>query len=160
MKFVSRKFCTQADRVDKKVKTFCYQCVAGPDLLTVNVRNGVAVGIEPDLSAASVHPGGGKVCVKAFGIVQKAYHPNRVLTPMKRTNPNKGRHEDPGFVPITWDEAMDIIADKLNGVRATGLLEVIGEANFYINADRALESISATVAAEGIEGAFCLLPRK
>ncbi|MCB1437286.1 MAG: molybdopterin-dependent oxidoreductase [Rhodobiaceae bacterium] len=126
MKFVSRKFRTQADRVDKKVKTFCYQCVAGPDLLTVNVRNGVAVGIEPDLSAASVHPGGGKVCVKAFGIVQKAYHPNRVLTPMKRTNPNKGRHEDPGFVPITWDEAMDIIADKLNGVRATGLLDESG----------------------------------
>ena len=45
-------------------------------------------------------------------------------------------------------------------MRATGLLAVIGEANFYINADRALESISATVAAEGIEGAFCLLPQK
>lgn len=45
-------------------------------------------------------------------------------------------------------------------MRATGLLTVIGEANFYINADRALEAISATVEAEGIEGAFCLLPQK
>ncbi|MBZ0131902.1 MAG: STAS domain-containing protein [Rhodocyclaceae bacterium] len=45
-------------------------------------------------------------------------------------------------------------------MRATGLLTVIGETNFYINADRALEAISATVTAEGIEGAFCLLPQK
>jgi phenylacetyl-CoA:acceptor oxidoreductase len=126
MKFAPRKFRTQADRVDKKVKTFCYQCVAGPDLLTVNVRNGIAVGIEPNISAADVHPGGGKVCVKAYGIVQKAYHPERVLTPMKRTNPKKGRDEDPGFVPISWDEALDIIADKLNGVRETGLLDESG----------------------------------
>jgi phenylacetyl-CoA:acceptor oxidoreductase len=57
-----------------------------------------------------VHPGGGKVCVKAFGLIQKTYNPNRVLTPMKRSNPKKGRDEDPGFVPITWDEAFDLIA--------------------------------------------------
>lgn len=40
---------------------------------------------------------------------------------MKRTNPRKGRAEDPGFVPISWDEALDIIAGKLNAVRAEGL---------------------------------------
>ena len=45
-------------------------------------------------------------------------------------------------------------------MRATGLLTVIVETNFYINADRTLEAISATVTAEGIEGAFCLLPQK
>jgi len=90
----------------KRVPTYCYQCVAGPDLLTVSVRDGTACAVEPNFGAASVHPGGGKVCVKAYGLVQKTYHPDRVLTPMKRTNPRKGKDEDPGFVPISWDEAL------------------------------------------------------
>ena len=79
----------------RRVPTYCYQCVAGPDLLTVKVVDGVATEVEPNFCAAGVHPGGGKVCVKAFGLVQKTYNPNRVLTPMKRTNPRKGRDEDP-----------------------------------------------------------------
>ena len=108
------------------VPTYCYQCVAGPDLLTVKVVDGVATEVEPNFCAADVHPGGGKVCVKAFGLVQKTYNPNRVLTPMKRSNPLKGRDQDPGFVPISWDEAFTLIADKLNGVRAKGLLDESG----------------------------------
>ena len=91
----------------ERVPTYCYQCVAGPDLLTVKVEDGVATEVEPNFCAANVHPGGGKVCVKAYGLVQKTYNPNRVLTPMKRSNPKKGRDEDPGFVPISWDEAFD-----------------------------------------------------
>ena len=106
--------------------TYCYQCVAGPDLLTVKVQDGVATEVEPNFCAAEVHPGGGKVCVKAYGLVQKTYNPNRVLTPMKRTNPKKGRDEDPGFVPISWDEAIELIAAKLNGVRETGLTDESG----------------------------------
>ncbi|MDP3610998.1 MAG: hypothetical protein Q8R98_04030, partial [Rubrivivax sp.] len=81
-----------------RVPTYCYQCVAGPDLLTVKVEDGVATEVEPNFCAAQVHPGGGKVCVKAFGLIQKTYNPNRVLAPMKRSNPKKGRSEDPGFV--------------------------------------------------------------
>ena len=102
----------------ERVPTYCYQCVAGPDLLTVKVVDGVATEVEPNFCAAGVHPGGGKVCVKAYGLVQKTYNPNRVLTPMKRSNPKKGRDQDPGFVPISWDEAFELIAARLNAVRA------------------------------------------
>ncbi len=109
-----------------KVPTYCYQCVAGPDLLTVKVCNGVATEVEPNFAAESVHPGGGKVCVKAFGLIQKTYHPERVLQPMKRTNPKKGRDEDPGFVPISWDEALTLISEKLNSIRKSGLLDESG----------------------------------
>ena len=109
-----------------KVATYCYQCVAGPDLLTVKVCDGVATEVEPNFAAAAVHPGGGKVCVKAYGLVQKAYHPGRVLSPMKRTNPKKGRDEDPGFVPISWDEALDTISRKLLSIREKGLLDDSG----------------------------------
>ena len=110
----------------RKVPTYCYQCVAGPDLLTVKVEDGVATEVEPNFCAAAVHPGGGKVCVKAFGLVQKTYNPNRVLQPMKRTNPVKGRDQDPGFVPISWDEAFALIAERLNAVRSAGLTDESG----------------------------------
>jgi phenylacetyl-CoA:acceptor oxidoreductase len=109
-----------------KVPTYCYQCVAGPDLLTVDVCDGVARQVEPNFAAAAIHPGGGKVCVKAYGLVQKTYNPNRVLQPMKRTNPKKGRDEDPRFVPISWDEALDLISRKLVSIRKKGLLDESG----------------------------------
>ena len=112
--------------MNERVATYCYQCVAGPDLLTVKVCDGVATEIEPNFAAAAVHPGGGKVCVKAYGLVQKAYHPARVLRPMKRTNPRKGRDQDPGFVPIAWDEALDLIAEKLARIEAKGLTDESG----------------------------------
>ncbi|MBI5275852.1 MAG: molybdopterin-dependent oxidoreductase [Burkholderiales bacterium] len=110
----------------RRVPTYCYQCVAGPDLLTVKVQDGVATEVEPNFCAAAVHPGGGKVCVKAFGLIQKTYNPHRVLTPMVRSNPRKGKDEDPGWVSATWDQAMALIADKLNAIRASGLTDESG----------------------------------
>ncbi len=110
----------------KTVSSYCYQCVAGPDLLKIDIRDGVATQVRPDLKAAEIHPAGGKICVKAYGLIQKTYNPNRVLTPMKRTNPKKGANEDPGFVPVSWDEALDTIAEKLNKARADGLLDGSG----------------------------------
>ena len=109
-----------------KVPTYCYNCVAGPDFMTVKVVDGVATEIEPNFAAEDVHPARGRVCVKALGLVQKTYNPHRVLQPMKRTNPRKDRREDPGFVPISWDEALEALAGKLNAVRAKGLLDDSG----------------------------------
>ena len=115
------RLCREASRRHERVvSTYCYQCVAGPDLLTVRIQDGVATEINPNFKAAAIHPGGGKACVKAFGLVQKSYSPNRVLYPMKRTNPKKGRNEDPGFVRISWDEALDLVADKMKAARAAG----------------------------------------
>ncbi len=115
-----------AGKDSEKIVSYCYQCVAGPDLLKVTTQDGVPTMVEPNFSAATIHPAGGKVCVKAFGLIQKTNNPNRILTPMKRTNPKKGRDQDPGFVPISWDEALDIIAEKLNEARSKGLLDNSG----------------------------------
>jgi phenylacetyl-CoA:acceptor oxidoreductase len=111
---------------ERTVSTYCYQCVAGPDLLKVRIEDDVATEVAPNFDAATVHPAGGKACVKAFGLVQKAYNPHRILHPMKRTNPNKGRDEDPGFVRISWDEALDLVAEKLRAIRATSLTDEAG----------------------------------
>ena len=103
-----------------KKPVYCYQCVAGPDLMTVEVENGIATRIESNYAIKDQHPGGGRVCVKAYGLIQKTYNPHRIKSPMKRTNPKKGRTEDPGFVAITWDEAFDIVGAKMREIRAKG----------------------------------------
>ena len=110
----------------RKVPVYCYQCVAGPDLMKVEVEDGIATRIESNYDVADQHPGGGRVCVKAYGLIQKTYNPHRVAQPMKRTNPKKGRDEDPGFVPISWDEALEIVAAKLREIRAKGLRDEEG----------------------------------
>jgi len=108
------------------VPLYCNQCVCGPDLFKVEVRDGVALRMTPNHDLEGIHPAGGRVCVKAYGLVQKTYNPNRLTQPLKRTNPKKGKEHDPGFVPISWDEALDLVAEKLNAIRAKGLRDEEG----------------------------------
>jgi anaerobic selenocysteine-containing dehydrogenase len=62
----------------------------------------------------------GKLCPKGHYGQYLLYDPDRIKGPMKRTNPKKGRHEDPQFVPISWDEALGIVAGRLNALRDKG----------------------------------------
>jgi phenylacetyl-CoA:acceptor oxidoreductase len=110
----------------KIVPTYCYNCVAGPDLLTVKVVNGIAREIGPNYEALRVEPVCAKPCVKAYGLIQKLYNPHRVMTPMRRTNPRKGINEDPGFVAISWDEALEAIAARLKEIRSRGVVDENG----------------------------------
>ena len=41
----------------KQVPIYCYQCVSGPDLMKVEVENGVATRIESNWDIRSQHPG-------------------------------------------------------------------------------------------------------
>ena len=56
------------------------------------------------------------LCSKGLSTLQRLYNPNRLLYPMKRTAP-KGA-ADPGWVRISWDEAISTIAKQLNAVKA------------------------------------------
>ncbi len=62
----------------------------------------------------------GSVCPRGHLSLQQVYDPDRVKVPMKRTNPKKGRGVDPKFVPISWDEALNTIADKMMDLRNAG----------------------------------------
>ena len=59
----------------------------------------------------------GFCCPRGHLMLQQLYDPDRVKVPMKRTNPLKGRGIDPKFVPITWDEALDLVAEKMMELR-------------------------------------------
>lgn len=59
----------------------------------------------------------GYCCPRGHLMIQQTYDPDRIKVPMKRTNPVKGRGIDPKFVPISWDEALDTLADKMMELR-------------------------------------------
>lgn len=55
----------------------------------------------------------GKLCVRGYSAIRLLYDPDRLKYPMKRTNPEKGIGVDPGWVRISWEEALDLTASKL-----------------------------------------------
>lgn len=57
--------------------------------------------------------GQGKICVKGQSAIRNIYDPDIIKTPLMRTNTNKGIGEDPGFVAISWTEALNTIAEKM-----------------------------------------------
>ena len=63
---------------------------------------------------ADVLGGDGKICVKGASAMRTLYDPDRLKWPLKRTNPRKGKDEDPGWVRITWEEAFSTIGAKFN----------------------------------------------
>ncbi|MEW5722154.1 MAG: molybdopterin-dependent oxidoreductase [Thermodesulfobacteriota bacterium] len=60
---------------------------------------------------------GSASCPRAHLALQQLYDPDRIKKPMKRTNPQKGRDQDPRFVPISWEEALGLIADRIMELR-------------------------------------------
>lgn len=50
----------------------------------------------------------GKLCTKGYSYINRLYHPDRLKTPLKQTHRGSGV-----FEKISWDEAMDIISDKI-----------------------------------------------
>ena len=75
------------------------------------VKDGVIIKVEGDEN----HPlNQGLLCTKGASNRQYVYREDRIKTPLKRTGPRgSGQYE-----PITWDEALDTIAKRLQGYKA------------------------------------------
>jgi len=80
----------------------------------VYVQDGRALHIRGN-EFSKVH--GTASCPRQYLALQELYDPDRVRTPMIRTNPEKGRGIDPQFKPISWDEAIKLIADRIMALR-------------------------------------------
>jgi len=85
--------------------------------IQIFVQGGRAVRVRGNPLSKTNH---GYVCPRGHMIPQQMYNPDRIKVPMKRTNPLKGRGVDPKFVPISWDEAMSTVADKMIELRKAG----------------------------------------
>lgn len=112
------KALAKSDGTDKAIQgewksTTCQGCTSWCSQ-QVYVVNGRAVRVKGNPNS-KVNMGEG--CVRSHISLQQVYDPDRIKVPMKRTNPKKGRNEDPQFVPISWDEALNTIADKIMDLR-------------------------------------------
>lgn len=106
---------TEAAAADGTFYTSCKICDAICGAKIVTAGGGYEVFGNPNDQQASVWGDGkGRLCVKGYAGPDKALNPDRVLFPMKRTNPNKGIDQDPGFVKISWTEAFNLVATKMN----------------------------------------------
>jgi anaerobic selenocysteine-containing dehydrogenase len=101
----------EAAPAPKRIAAFCTQCRSRCGCEAV-VDGGRLLGIEPLPS----HPTGDKLCPKGRAAPELVYHPDRILHPMRRTQP-KGA-ADPGWQPIGWDEALTEIAERMGAIRA------------------------------------------
>ncbi len=111
---------TKVPRLEERY-FFCKICEAGCVLKGfIEKKSNKIVKFEGDPRDWVSH---GTPCVKGKTVLKMLYDPNRLKTPLKRTNPDRGfvldkngsliSVKDPKWVKISWDEALDLIAEKI-----------------------------------------------
>lgn len=85
-------------------------------LITVDELSGRATKIQGD----PTHPvTRGFLCAKVTKYLDRVYSPDRLLYPMKRTQPKGPAHSGPAaFQRISWDEAFELIVNKIRSISA------------------------------------------
>jgi len=102
---------------DSVVKSHCRMCHGGCGVL-VYLKQGKVAKIQGDPDCPINH---GTLCTKGLASAQLAYHPDRLTYPVKRLGPKRsGRWER-----ITWDEALDTIAERILHYKARNGAESI-----------------------------------
>ncbi|MBY0409773.1 MAG: molybdopterin-dependent oxidoreductase, partial [Burkholderiaceae bacterium] len=99
------------DSASNQVRGACPHDCPDTCALITTVVNGVATRVQgnPD------HPHtDGVLCAKVSKYAERSHHPERILTPLKRTGP-KGSGQ---FTPVGWDEALADIAARLHTIAA------------------------------------------
>jgi anaerobic selenocysteine-containing dehydrogenase len=87
-----------------KIRTACRNCHGGCGVIA-HVKNDRVIKVEGDPDSPLSY---GTLCSKGLAVTQLAYHPDRILYPMKK--------DSNGWQRITWDEALDTVAGRFNAV--------------------------------------------
>ena len=91
------------------VKTVCSTCSCCCGVLA-HVKDGKVIKIEGDPD----HPNNsGNLCIKGLAGIELLYHPDRLNYPLKRA----GKRGEGRWERISWDEALDQIADRLREIK-------------------------------------------
>ncbi len=90
--------------------SFCAICTGNYCGVDCYVKDGEIIRVE----GTQGHPANqGRLCVKGTSLRNYVYREDRIKTPLKRV----GERGEGKFEPISWDEAYQIIAEKLNAVK-------------------------------------------
>jgi len=91
----------------KKVLTTCPYCGTGCGFYLVVDDDGKLIGVEPSGEHVVAQ---GQLCVKGWNAHHFVNHPDRLTRPLIR--------KDGKLEPATWDEALDLVAEKLKDIQA------------------------------------------
>lgn len=87
---------------------------------TINVvRGNSLVEVRPDTS----HPTGQAICMKGKAAPELVHSPHRLQYPMRRTRPKSD--VDPGWMRISWEEALTETANRLSAIRQESGAEAV-----------------------------------
>ena len=102
----------EPERTEMRTTT-CYMCACRCGI-RVHLRDGQVRYIDGNPE----HPlNQGVICAKGASGIMKQYSPARLTRPLRR---REGAARGAGeFEPISWDEAFDLLAGRLAGIRAT-----------------------------------------
>ncbi len=108
------------------------------------------------LEGAKEHPiTRGALCAKVNDFHLRTYAPDRILQPLRRSGP-KG---DGAFTPVSWDEALGEIAERLRDIAATAGAEAILPVNYLgsmgVVQRRALMRVFHALGASRFHGSVC-----
>jgi anaerobic selenocysteine-containing dehydrogenase len=92
-----------------RVPAFCTQCRSRCGCVAVTDGERL-LAVEP----MPGHPTGQKLCPKGRAAPELVHHKDRLTRPLKRTRPKTDA--DPGWQPISWDEALDTIAQRMRDI--------------------------------------------
>jgi len=85
----------------------------GRCLLIANIQDGRILSLETDDRPDTLAAPQLRACARGRAYLRRQYHPERLLTPLKRA----GARGDGQFEAITWDEALDTLAARITQVR-------------------------------------------
>lgn len=94
----------------KWINSTCKMCLHSCSTRVHVTDEGVVNKVEGNPTNPSNESG---LCPKGNSSLLRLYDPQRIKTPLKRTNPRKGPDDDPGWVPISWEEALDTVGREL-----------------------------------------------
>ncbi len=121
-----------------KVHGMCQLCstVCG---ITGIVKDGRVIKIEGNPNDPNSR---GRMCARGHAGLNHQYHPERLLHPIRRV----GARGEGKWKRISWDEALDEIADRLRAIREDGAHE---EFAFHQGRNRSKDAVSAFLRAFG-----------
>ncbi len=137
---------TQEIYEDVWIPTQCGGCYARC-AIKVHRINGVVVKIEGNPDSWFGAQGG--LCGKGEAYLQLLYDPNRLNVPLRRTNPEKGLFSDPKWKEISWEEALEEIAEKLNKILKDDPRKLMLQATTQLGGNNALGFRNALMATLG-----------
>ena len=136
-------------------KSACRMCHGGCGVL-VHVRDGRVVKVTGDPSSPLSR---GRLCVKGASSIQHLYNPQRLKHPLKRA----GKRGQGQWERISWDEALDTIAERIRTFRDESGIEsiAIGQGTGRHHVTHTIRFADAIGTPNWCEpgGAQCFIPR-